>query len=391
VLVGVEMALATVLLSAGALLLHSFLNVMNTDRGYEIDGLLTADLSLAGQRYQSGDAQRGFYDDLLQRVRALPSVVAAGAINNLPAVSAADGPSRAILLSEDTDFASVVLVRPVALIRSVTPGYFAASGTTLLAGRLFDDVEPQLAAIISESLAARLWPGAPAAAAIGKHVRQGGNMSTPLIPVVGVVADAKPGGLDRDPIAAIYRPYAQWPSASMTILARTESDPAALAGAIKAEIRSLDPDLPITAMRTMREVVSSTVSQRRFQTTLMLLFAIVALLLGIVGVYGVTNYAVGSRTRDIGVRLALGADRWAVMRWAFAIGFRPVLLGLAAGLVAALLSANAIRAALFGITSFDPISLAFVTATLLTTASLACYFPARRAAAIDPVTALRHD
>jgi predicted permease len=391
VLVGVEMALATVLLSAGALLVHSFLNVMNTDRGYAIDGLLTAELSLAGQRYQSGDAQRAFYDDLLHRVRALPAVVAAGAINNLPAVSAADGPSRTILRSEDTDFASVLLLRPVALIRSVTPGYFAASGTTLLAGRLFNDVEPQLAAIISESLAARLWPGAPAAAAIGKELRQGGNMSSRLVGVVGVVADAKPGGLDRDPIAAIYRPFAQWPSASMTIVARTENDPAASAGAIKAEIRSLDPDLPINAMRTMREVVSSTVSQRRFQTTLMLLFAIVALLLGIVGVYGVTNYAVGSRTRDIGVRLALGADRWTVMRWAFAIGFRPVLLGLAAGVVAALISANAIRAALFGITSFDPISLAFVTAILLTTASAACYFPARRAAAIDPVTALRHD
>jgi len=273
----------------------------------------------------------------------------------------------------------------------VTPGYFAASGATLLAGRLFGDVEPQLAAIISESLAARLWPGVPAAGAIGKVLRQGGNMSSPLISVVGVVADAMPGGLDRDPIAAIYRPHAQWPSGSMTLVARTEHDPAASAGAIKAEIRRLDPDLPINAMRTMREVVSSTLSQRRFQTTLMLLFAIVALLLGMVGVYGVTNYAVGARTRDIGVRLALGADRSAVMRWAFAIGFRPVLLGLAAGVVAALASANAIRAALFGITSFDPVSLAFVTATLLTTASAACYFPARRAAAVDPVTALRHD
>lgn len=390
-LVGVEMALATVLLSAGALLFHSFVNVMNTDRGYEIDGLLTADLSLAGQRYQSPGAQGAFYDDLLQRVRALPAVVAAGAINNLPAVSASDGPSRAILLPEDTNFQAVVLVRPVALIRSVTPGYFAASGSALLAGRLFSDVEPQLVAIISESLAARLWPGVPAAGAIGRDLRQGGNLSSPLVSVVGVVADAKPGGLDRDPVAAIYRPYAQWPSSSMTIVARTANDPAASAGAIKAEIRRLDPDLPISAMRTMREVVSSTVSQRRFQTTLMLLFALVALLLGIVGVYGVTNYAIGSRTRDIGVRLALGADRWAVMRWAFAIGFRPVLLGLAAGLVAALVSANAIRAALFGITSFDPISLAFVSATLLATASAACYFPARRAAAIDPVTALRHD
>jgi len=216
-------------------------------------------------------------------------------------------------------------------------------------------------------------------------------MSSPLISGVGVDADAMPGGLDRDPIAAIYRPHAQWPSGSMTLVARTEHDPAASAGAIKAEIRRLDPDLPINAMRTMREVVSSTLSQRRFQTTLMLLFAIVALLLGMVGVYGVTNYAVGARTRDIGVRLALGADRSAVMRWAFAIGFRPVLLGLAAGVVAALASANAIRAALFGITSFDPVSLAFVTATLLTTASAACYFPARRAAAVDPVTALRHD
>jgi hypothetical protein len=176
----------------------------------------------------------------------------------------------------------------------------------------------------------------------------------------------------------------------MTILARTENDPAALAGAIKAEIRSLDPDLPINAMRTMRRSCRRTVSQRLSSHA----DAVVChrrAAAASYGVYGVTNYAVGSRTRDIGVRLALGADRRAVMRWAFAIGFRPVLIGLAAGAVAAVISASAIRAALFGISSFDPISLAFVTAILLTTASAACYFPARRAAAIDPVTALRHD
>jgi ABC-type antimicrobial peptide transport system permease subunit len=172
---------------------------------------------------------------------------------------------------------------------------------------------------------------------------------------------------------------------------RTSHDPAALAPAVKREIRRLEADLPIASMRTMREIVNSTVAQRRFQMMLMSLFAIIALLLGIVGVYGVTNYTVASRTKEIGVRLALGADRSTVLQWAFAIGMRPVLAGGAIGLVVALLSANALRAALFGVSTLDPTSFSFVVLILLVTGAAACYLPARRAAAVDPGVVLRCD
>jgi putative ABC transport system permease protein len=221
-------------------------------------------------------------------------------------------------------------------------------------------------------------------------VRQG-DVTGPLVEVVGVVADARPGALDREPPPAIYRPYKQWASGPMTLVVRTAQEPSALAATVRAEIRRMDPNLPIPALRTMREILSSTIAQRRFQMTLTSLFALVALLLGSVGVYGVVSYAVTCRTRDIGLRIALGAMRADVMRWVFATGMRPVLVGLAAGLLGAVGIARALRSVLFGITPGDPVSLSVVTVILLIASSLACYLPARRAAALDPLTALRHE
>ena len=390
VLVGVEMALATMLLASAGLLLHSFVKVMNTDRGYDVERVLTADLSLFGQRYSAAAGRVAFYRDLVDRVRALPGVLAAGAINNLPAVSASDGASRTIFYAGDNDFQGLVLQRPVAMIRSVTTGYFAASGSSLLAGRVLADHEAAQIAVITESLARRMWPGEPLNAIIGREIRQG-DSTTPAIAIAGVVADAHPGGLDREPPPAIYRPYAQWASGPMTLVMRTSGDPAASAQALRAEVRKMDPNLPISAMRTMREIVSTGVAQRRFQMALTSLFALVALLLGAVGVYGVVSYAVACRTRDIGLRMALGALPADVMRWVFASGMLPVLIGVAAGLAGAIAVATALRGLLFGVTPTDPLSLVAVVSVLLLSTGLACYLPARRAAALDPMIALRHE
>lgn len=390
VLVGVEMALATILLASAGLLLHSFVKVMNTDRGYDVERVLTADLSLFGQRYAKAPGRVAFYGELVDNVRGLPGVLAAGAINNLPAVSASDGASRTIFHSTDRDFQGLLLQRPVAMIRSVTPGYFSASGNALLAGRFLTDNEPTQVAVISASLAARLWPGQPAAAIVGHQFRQG-DISTPLITIAGVAAEARPSGLDREPPPAIYRPYPQWASGPMTLVVRTAGEPAALALAVRSEIRKLDPNLPVAGLRTMREIVSAGVAQRRFQVTLTSLFALVALLLGAVGVYGVVSCAVACRTRDIGLRIALGALRGDVMRWVFASGMRPVLIGLGIGLAGTIAIARALRGVLFGITPTDPLSLTIVVAVLLITSGFACYLPARRAASLDPITALRHD
>ena len=330
-----------------------------------------------------------FYRAVVENVRALPGVLAVGAINNLPALSASDGASRTIFYATDTDFQSLVLSRPVAMIRAVTAGYFAASGNPLRAGRLLNDEEPIPTAAISESLAERLWPNEPPAAIVGRQFRQG-NVTGPLVTVVGVVADARPGSLDSDPAPALYRPYKQWASGPMTIVVRTAQEPAALAAAVRAEIWKLDPNLPISAMRTMQEIVSSAVAQRRFQMMLTSLFAVVALLLGAVGVYGVVSYSVACRTRDIGLRIALGALRADVMRWVFASGMRPVLIGLGVGLVGAIAVASTLRSLLFEVAPADPLALGTVALVLLLASAAACYLPARRAAAMDPILALRH-
>ena len=283
-----------------------------------------------------------------------------------------------------------MLARPVAMIRAVTEGYFAASGNALRAGRLLTADEPVPIALINESLSGKLWPNQPLTAVVGQQFRQG-NVQGPLITVAGVVADAHPGGLDREPPPTIYRPYKQWASGPMTIVVRTAREPAALVGALRGEVWKLDPNLPVAAVRTMRDIVSSTVADRRFQMLLTVLFAAVAVLLGALGVYAVVGCWVACRTRDIGLRMALGAVRADVMRSVFAAGMRPVLIGLASGLMAAMAVARTLRSMLFDVASTDPLSLGLVVVVLLLTSALACYLPARRAAAMDPVIALRHD
>jgi predicted permease len=391
ILVGVEMALGTALLASAGLLLHSFVNVMGADRGYQVERVMAVDLSLFGERYLSASGRVGFYREVTANVRALPGVLGAGAISDLPAVAASTGASRTILYPSDANFARVMLARPVAMIRSVTAGYFAASGTALRAGRFVTDDERQLAAVVSEALARRMWPDEPLTTIVGHQFRQDGNISGPLVTIVGVVEDARAGGVDRQALPTIYRPHGQWPSGPMTLVVKTAQEPAALAPAVRAAIRRSDPSLPVPAVRTMHEIVSSTVAQRRFQLVLTSLFALVALLLSAVGLYGVVSYAVACRTRDIGLRMALGAVKRDVMGWVFSHGMRPVIAGLAVGLGASIAIARAVRSLLFGVTPADPVALAGVVLALLVTSGLACYLPARRAAALDPIAALRHD
>ena len=389
-LVAVETTLAAALLASAGLLLHSFVNVMGADRGYAVERILSVDLGLFDARYAPGPRRVAFFRELTQRIQTLPGVQAAGAIGGLPANSGISVASQRIFYGTDRYPLANALQRPVALIRSVTPGYFSASGTTLRAGRFFGETEPVPVAIISESLAKRFWPGESMAAIIG-HVFRHDDFSGPLVTVAGVVADTRPGALDREPVPEVYRPQSQRAGGAMSLVVRTTQEPAALASAVRAEIRKMDPNLPIPAIRTMREILSQTVAGRRFQMALTVLFALAALCLGAIGIYGVVSYSVACRTRDIGLRMALGALRGDVMRWVFAIGFRPVLFGLVAGLSVAIVIGRALRSLLYGITPTDPVSLGLVALVLLLAAALACYLPARRAAGLDPTIALRHE
>jgi putative ABC transport system permease protein len=387
-LVAVEMTLGAALLASAALLLHSFVNVMGTDRGYSVERILSVDLGLFDARYAPGPRRIAFFHELLRRIQTLPGVQAAGAIGGLPANSGTAVASQTIFYDTDRNPPAVAMQRPVALIRIVTPGYFAAGGATLRAGRFFSETESLPVAIVSESLAKRLWPGEELPVIVGRLIRHGDFNGLPVT-IAGIVADTHPGALDREPSAEVYRPQGQRAGGAMSLVIKTAQEPAALAAAVRAEIRKMDPNLPIPAIRTMREIVSQTVAERRFQMALTLLFALAALGLGAIGIYGVVSYSVACRTRDIGLRMALGAVRGDVMRWVFVIGFRPVLAGLAAGMFAAIMIGRAMRGLLYGIAPTDPVSLGLVALILLLTAVLACYLPARRAARLDPMTALR--
>ncbi len=390
VLVGVQTALGTVLLISAALLLHSFTNVLGADRGYQVEHVLTVDLSLFGQRYSGADGRVAFYREVTSKVRSVPGIDAAGAISDLPATAGSTGPSRAIFYASDTKYDDVVLARPVAMIRSITDGYFAASGTALYAGRFFVEPESSEVAVINQSLAKRLWPQAPPSEVVGRKFRQG-FVQGPLVTVVGIVEDTRPGAVDHDAPYLMYRPHAEWASGPMTLVVRTTQEPTAIVRAIRAEIRKMDPNLPIPAVRTMKQIVYESVAQRRFQMMLTLLFAVVAVMLGAVGVYGVVSYSVTRRTKDIGLRIALGAMRGDVMRWVLSDGMTPVMIGLAAGLAASVAIARVIRSVLFGISPADPWALVGALLVLLLTSGMACYVPARRAATLDPLAALRHD
>jgi predicted permease len=389
-LVAVEMTLGAALLASAALLLHSFVNVMSADRGYAVERILSVDLGLFDERYAPGPRRVTFFRELTRRIQELPGVEAAGAIGGLPATSGTAVASNRIFYATDNNPPAVALQRPMALIRSVTPGYFAASGALLRAGRFFSESEAVPVAIISESLAKRFWPGESMTAVVG-HVFRHGDFNGPPVSVIGVVADSRPGALDRDLPPEVYRPQAQRAGGAMSLVIKTAQEPAALAPAVRAEVRKMDPNLPIPALRTMREIISQTVAERRFQMALTVLFALVALCLGAVGIYGVVSYSVVCRTREIGLRTALGVPRGDLMLWVFAIGFRPVLIGLVAGLFVAIMSGRTLRGLLYGITPTDPVSLGLVSFVLLLTAALACYLPARRAARLDPIIALRHE
>jgi putative ABC transport system permease protein len=378
-----EVALALMLLVGAGLLVKSFSHLTHVDPGFRAAQVLTLQTSLPIARYPEGD-EIPFYSRLEERLRALPGARAVGAVNILPLSGnySCDGFDVAGRPKAPPG------EQPCAEERSITPGYFDAMGIPLLRGRTFSahDVEGSAPVmIVSDAMARRFWPGADA---IGAQVLYQKKAWT----IVGVVVGVKHLALDEEPPFEMYTPHALQPSFhTMTLAIRTDIDAAAMMPLVRRELAALDPDVPISSVRTMRAVLDTSATEPRFRTMLVGAFAALAALLSVVGVAGVTAYAVGRRRQEIGVRVALGATRANIVRMVIGEGMAPTLVGLTLGVAGALLSTRVLAGLLFGVSTVDAAVFAAATALLAASALGGTYLPARRATAIDPTIALRNE
>lgn len=387
-LLSAQVALCVVLLVGAGLLLRSLLELQRVDYGFHPERLAVASLNLPTSRYPETPVQAAFYDRLLERVEALPGVVRAA------------GTSEPPVIGYQMTFGFAIQGRPApgpdpmdesASVQAVTPGYFRTMGIRVRQGRGLepgDRAETPLVAVVSEGLARRLWPEGDA---VGRRVAVVGPEG-PWHEIVGVVGDARVWSPDRPAPETIYLPWSQKPwswLSWMALLVRTDREVPGLARLVEREVWRLDDELPVRRFATAPELYAESTARRRFAASLLAGFALAALLLGSVGVYGVLSYSVARRRREIGIRMALGAPRRAVAASVVKEGLRLVALGLAAGLVGALALTRFLRSLLFEVGATDPLTLASVPAVLLAVAALAAWIPARAAARIEPARTLR--
>jgi predicted permease len=383
VLVSTQVALSAVCLIAAGLLLHSLVNLLNVDRGFETNHIVTVGVNPPLSRYPTPQKRVAFVRTALDRLKLLPGVIDVAMANMLPL--AGEGGNSALSMPGSSE---PLFEHALGNIRTVNTDYFRTMGMSLQAGRLFSDADQeQQVAVISMSIATRAWPGENP---IGKRFRFG-PPSVPDKEVIGVVNDVRGVSLEAGPSFSVYVPYWQGFFFGGSFAVKTTDDPVVLAPAIRAAIRSIDAELPVSAFRTMNEVVEGSVAQRRFQTNLVLWFGAAAMLLASLGVYGVMSYAVSQRTTEIGIRLALGAERGGVLRMMLRQALRPVAAGVAVAVPLALGAASWLRSLLFGISPQDPQTIAVACFALILAAALAAYLPARRAANLDPLKALRYE
>jgi putative ABC transport system permease protein len=382
VLVGAEVALSAMLLVAAGLLVGSLLHVLKVDQGFRAANVLTVTVTLPSARYPENHQRTAFFDRLLPAVHQVPGVRSAGLISTLPL----QGDSWVDMITRDDDHRPVAQ-RPVSNYRFISPEYFTAMEIPVRRGRAFEAADrTREVVIVSATTAARIWPGQDA---IGKHMRRG-NDSDPFWEVVGVVTDTRANMKNEQPLM-VYRPYWKQSEFTTSLVIRTDQEPASTARDIRKIIWSIDSEVPVPEMKTMQQVVSASVSERRFQTALLAGFALGALILASLGVYGVISYSVNRRSNEIGIRMALGAQRREVTAMVLRQGMRPVAIGLVIGMASALALSRLLQALLFEMKATDPWVLASVMLLLMLTAALACYAPALRAAKVDPAIALRDE
>lgn len=384
-----EMSLAVVLLVAAALLMQSFWRLQSVDPGFHAEGLLTMSVNTPATSYPEPTDVTGFYRDVIPRLAAIPGVTAATAVRTPPLSGSLPPNDLDIEGFEATDDSPPLN----ADIQVVAPGYFETMGVPLLRGRGFDErdnMDGQIVGVIDEVLAERFFPGEDP---IGRRVRQPGNeWST----VVGVVGAVRQQGLDVEPRAHLYLVHAQTPATwsarrDMTLLLQTGIEPLALVSAARQAVRDMDPNMPLFEVTTMDNTVALSTANQRFSMFLQVVFAAVALLLAVVGIYGVLSYSVAQRTQEIGIRMALGARGETILRLVVGQGLALMALSVAIGVGGALMLGQVLSGLLYGISPRDPATYVAVVAVLTCVGALACYVPARRASSVMPQTALRSD
>jgi predicted permease len=392
-LIVAETTLAVVLLVGAGLLGRSFAKLIAVDLGFDASSVQTFRVTLPGSRYAQPLQRQEFFETLIDRIRTHPDVASVGAATGLPLTRFSYGISTSTIdgrrLSDDEQDALTLQ------IRIVTPDYFRTMGIPIARGRAFapsDRTGTLQVAIVNEAAAKRIWQDADP---LGHELRIGTRFGLGGDPaggaVVGVAGDVREFGPATAAPPTLYLAYAQWPVNFMTVVARGRGEPSALVEPMRGVVQSLDPDVPMFAVRSMPQIVANAVAQPRLYMVLIVCFAATAVLLAAIGLYGVLAYAVGQRTREIGIRLALGARRAEVLRMVMSQAGRLVLAGVAFGLVAAVLASRLLRAQLFEVQPTDTATYVVVAAGLLLVSLLASWIPARRASRIDPMSALRQD
>jgi putative ABC transport system permease protein len=373
---------------SATLLIKSFVRLLEVKPGFNPANVLTMDVQLPDlppSRYAKEEEQTAFFQQLMDRIKALPGVDGAGAVVSLPLTGAFE--STDVIIEGQGPFSNGQ--RPEADYTTVTTDFFRTLQIPLLKGRQFTERDTKDAPgviIINDILARRCWPNEDP---IGKRFTVGFEKSPREI--VGVVGSIKQTTLDAQARPAMYMPHLQSPNSGLTVIVRTTGEPLAIAAAVREQVRALDKDVPVSHVRTMEEVFGTSVAQPRFSMLMVGLFAALALVLAVVGIYGVMAYSVSRRAHEIGVRMALGARTSQVLKLVLKEGMTLTLVGIAIGLFGAFALTRVIATLLFGVSTRDPITFVGVSTFLAAVALVACYIPARRATKVDPLVALRYE
>ena len=388
-LVLAEVALSLVLLVGAGLLFRSLMNLLDVSLGFSSERVTTVQVAPTGEGYRSPGQAVAYWERVQERLQAVPGVEKVALTNTVPM-----GGSISVLSYNASGKPELPANQaPLSHYANVSPGYFATLGIPVVHGREFvasDAVADPRVIIVNEAMARREWPGQDA---VGQRLSFGpsDDGQPEWLEIVGVVGNVRQYGVDQEPVPTTYAPHTSSPLQPLTIMVRAADEPAAVAGGVRAALQGIDTSLPITRMRPLEEIIGASLTQRRFNLTLLAVFAGIALVLAIAGIYGTVSYAVAQRTQELGIRAALGATRSDMLRLVLWDGLKPVALGLVLGLAGAFVLRSTLDRLVYGVTTSDPATFIALPMLLGIVAVVASLIPALRAARVDPMTALRVD